>query len=118
MRPGIRISADTRADDCRRIPIKANVSGISAAPTATARRSTLLRPTVSAGFFDLPLDPDHGKDDHRAPHLRVRTIHGRPQPPRSRIRWKFNNGPHALTFSGGRSLTQFAATAVIKNKRG
>jgi hypothetical protein len=89
-----------------------------AAPTATARRSTLLRPTVSTGFFDLPLDPDHGKDDHRASRFRVRTIHGRPQPPRSRIRWKFNNGPHAPTFSDGRSVTQFAATAVIKNKRG
>jgi hypothetical protein len=60
------IIADPRADGCRRIPINGNVSGISASPAAAAWRSTLLRPTVSAGFFNLTLDPDHGKDDHRS----------------------------------------------------
>jgi hypothetical protein len=39
----------------------------SASPTAAPRRRALLRPAISAGFFNLTLDPDHGKDDNRSP---------------------------------------------------
>jgi hypothetical protein len=97
----------------------ANVRSTPLAPsTAAARRGALLRSAISAGFFNLTLNPDHGKDDDGSPDWLSGVIDSWALPPRSRIRWKFNDGPHTSTLSGCRSLTRFAATVVIKNKRG
>jgi hypothetical protein len=76
---------------------------LSASPTTTAGSRPLLRPAIAAGFFNLTLDPDYGKDHDRSRNLLGGAIHGWAQPPRCRIRWKFNDGAHAQILSGCRS---------------
>src|SRR5579871_1134490 len=76
----------------------------SAATATTAGGCTLLRPAISVGFLDFALDPDHGKNQDRCLTVLRGAIHGWAQPPRSRIRWKFNDGAHAQTLSTCRFL--------------
>jgi len=80
-----------------------HIIGLSAPSPTTAGSCPLLWPAISAGFFNLTLDPDHGKDHDSSLTLPGGAIHGWAQPPRCRIRWKFDDGAHAQTLSGCRS---------------
>jgi hypothetical protein len=67
---------------------------LSSATTA-ARRRTLFRPATTAGFVGLALDPDDGKNQNSTHAFARSAVHGWAQPPRCRIRRKFNNNAHA-----------------------
>jgi hypothetical protein len=66
-----------------------------ASTTAAARRGALFRPATTAGFLRLALDPDDRKNKDGAHAFARCAIHGWAQPPRCRIRRKFNNNAHA-----------------------
>jgi hypothetical protein len=66
-----------------------------ASATATAWRGALFRSATTAGFLRLALDPNHRKNKDSAHAFARRAIHGWAQPPRCRIRRKFNNSAHA-----------------------
>jgi hypothetical protein len=71
-----------------------NKKALASAATA-ARRGALFRPATIAGFIRFALDPDNGKNKDGAHAFARRAIHGWAQPPRCRIRRKFNNSAHA-----------------------
>jgi hypothetical protein len=71
-----------------------NKRALSSAATA-ARRGALFRSATTAGFLRLALDPDDRKNKDGAHAFARRAIHGWAQPPRCRIRRKFNNSAHA-----------------------
>ena len=67
---------------------------LASAATA-ARRGTLFRSATTAGFLRLALDPDDRKNKDGAHAFARCAIDGWAQPPRCRIRRKFNNSAHA-----------------------
>jgi hypothetical protein len=72
---------------------------MSGAPTATATRGrTFFRTAATAGLVGLAFDPDDGEDQDNPHAFACSAIRGWAQPPRSRIRWKFNDGAHAETL--------------------
>src|SRR5581483_9754654 len=97
--PSESASESNRAGDMNRIG--GNVSGmalcllLSAATATAARGGALFRPAVVAGFVALAFDADDRKDQDGARRTLRRADHARAQPPRSRFRRKFDDGPHA-----------------------
>ena len=70
---------------------------MSGAPTATAARgSAFFRSTATAGFVGIAFDPDDRKDQDGGRAFAWSAI--RAQPPRSRIRRKFNDGAHVSSL--------------------
>lgn len=65
------------------------MSGSTAA--TTPRRGTLFRSAAAAGLLGFAFDPDDGEDQD-GPHGSA--DYGWAQPPRGRIRRKFNDGAH------------------------
>ena len=69
-------------------------------PTATAAGGgTFFRSAATVGFVRFAFDPYDRKDQEGSHAFEWGAIHGRAQPPRRRIRWKFNDGAHLTHLS-------------------
>src|ERR1700755_1311897 len=90
----------------------------STSPTTATGRCALLRSAIAAGLFNLALDPDHREDQDRSPDLRGGVIDRWAQPPRNRICWKFNDGPHVLILSVVALSRDLRRRPSLRTKRG
>jgi hypothetical protein len=72
---------------------------MSAPAAAAARSGAFFRSAAIAGFVGLAFDPDDGKDQDRPHAFAWYAIQRWAQPPRRRIRRKFNDGAHIELIS-------------------